>query len=45
MTLEEFMQERYPRILERFYKSNSPSLQEWVAENYPSIYVDWEHNG
>jgi len=45
MTLEEFMRERYNKILDRFYRSDSPSLQEWVAENYPSIYEDWECNG
>lgn len=41
MTLEEFLKENYPEILDQFNASDSDDIELWTEDVYPDIFDEW----
>ena len=41
MTLEEFLKENYPEILDQFNASDSDDIEIWVEDVYPDAFDEW----
>lgn len=41
MTLEEFLKENYPEILDQFNASDSDDIELWTEDVYPNVFDEW----
>ncbi len=41
MTLEEFLKENFPEILNQFNQADSDDIELWTEDIYPDVFDEW----